>query len=121
MPWGWGKSQRGWLACEKALWSSSSSLTLATAERPLAWALRSSEQWGHPVVWGRMPPARGSGSVGEEAGERALTAPLLVPVPVADMKALLIGKECPHTKEKSSGKQNKVSTSTPTCQAFDVA
>ncbi|XP_068812267.1 engulfment and cell motility protein 3 isoform X3 [Struthio camelus] len=28
-------------------------------------------------------------------------------VPVADMKALLVGKECPHTKEKSSGKQNK--------------
>uniref|UniRef100_A0A8B9BIL5 Engulfment and cell motility 3 n=1 Tax=Anser brachyrhynchus TaxID=132585 RepID=A0A8B9BIL5_9AVES len=28
-------------------------------------------------------------------------------IPVADMKALLIGKECPHTKEKSSGKQNK--------------
>lgn len=121
MPWGWGKSQWGWLACEKALWSSSSSLMLATAVRPLAWALRGSEHWGHPMVWGRMPPARGSGSVGEEAGERALTAPLLVPVPVADMKALLIGKECPHTKEKSSGKQNKVSTSTPTCQAFGVA
>uniref|UniRef100_A0A8D2KRV3 Engulfment and cell motility 3 n=1 Tax=Varanus komodoensis TaxID=61221 RepID=A0A8D2KRV3_VARKO len=30
-------------------------------------------------------------------------------VPVADMKALLVGRECPHTKEKSSGKQNKVS------------
>uniref|UniRef100_A0A8C9EGW6 PH domain-containing protein n=1 Tax=Pavo cristatus TaxID=9049 RepID=A0A8C9EGW6_PAVCR len=29
------------------------------------------------------------------------------PVPVADMKALLVGKECPHMKEKSSGKQNK--------------
>nr|XP_016851703.1 PREDICTED: engulfment and cell motility protein 3 isoform X1 [Anolis carolinensis] len=28
-------------------------------------------------------------------------------VPVTDMKALLIGRECPHTKEKSSGKQNK--------------
>uniref|UniRef100_A0A8B9QH39 Engulfment and cell motility 3 n=1 Tax=Apteryx owenii TaxID=8824 RepID=A0A8B9QH39_APTOW len=28
-------------------------------------------------------------------------------IPVADMKALLVGKECPHTKEKSSGKQNK--------------
>uniref|UniRef100_A0A8D2KS83 Engulfment and cell motility 3 n=1 Tax=Varanus komodoensis TaxID=61221 RepID=A0A8D2KS83_VARKO len=28
-------------------------------------------------------------------------------VPVADMKALLVGRECPHTKEKSSGKQNK--------------
>lgn len=26
---------------------------------------------------------------------------------------LLVGKECPHTKEKSSGKQNKVSTSHP--------
>lgn len=42
-----------------------------------------------------------------------LTAPLLAPVPVADMKMLLVGKECPHTKEKSSGKQNKVSTSHP--------
>ncbi|XP_030914260.1 engulfment and cell motility protein 3 [Geospiza fortis] len=28
-------------------------------------------------------------------------------IPVADMKMLLVGKECPHTKEKSSGKQNK--------------
>ncbi|XP_053126546.1 engulfment and cell motility protein 3 isoform X2 [Hemicordylus capensis] len=28
-------------------------------------------------------------------------------VPVADMKALLVGRECPHTKEKGSGKQNK--------------
>ncbi|XP_014457523.1 engulfment and cell motility protein 3 isoform X1 [Alligator mississippiensis] len=28
-------------------------------------------------------------------------------MPVVDMKALLIGKECPHVKEKSSGKQNK--------------
>ncbi|XP_029882599.1 engulfment and cell motility protein 3 isoform X8 [Aquila chrysaetos chrysaetos] len=28
-------------------------------------------------------------------------------IPVADMKMLLMGKECPHTKEKSSGKQNK--------------
>uniref|UniRef100_A0A8C9GBT7 ELMO domain-containing protein n=1 Tax=Pavo cristatus TaxID=9049 RepID=A0A8C9GBT7_PAVCR len=28
-------------------------------------------------------------------------------IPVADMKALLVGKECPHMKEKSSGKQNK--------------
>ncbi|XP_053934979.1 engulfment and cell motility protein 3 isoform X2 [Cuculus canorus] len=28
-------------------------------------------------------------------------------LPVADMKMLLVGKECPHTKEKSSGKQNK--------------
>ncbi|XP_075289980.1 engulfment and cell motility protein 3 isoform X2 [Opisthocomus hoazin] len=28
-------------------------------------------------------------------------------IPVADMKMLLVGKECPHMKEKSSGKQNK--------------
>ncbi|KAM9289285.1 engulfment and cell motility protein 3 isoform 1-T1 [Morus bassanus] len=28
-------------------------------------------------------------------------------IPVADMKMLLAGKECPHMKEKSSGKQNK--------------
>ncbi|XP_063190111.1 engulfment and cell motility protein 3 isoform X4 [Chroicocephalus ridibundus] len=28
-------------------------------------------------------------------------------IPVVDMKMLLVGKECPHTKEKSSGKQNK--------------
>uniref|UniRef100_A0A8B9ZDP6 PH domain-containing protein n=1 Tax=Buteo japonicus TaxID=224669 RepID=A0A8B9ZDP6_9AVES len=34
-------------------------------------------------------------------------------IPVADMKMLLMGKECPHTKEKSSGKQNKVSISHP--------
>ncbi|XP_071670361.1 engulfment and cell motility protein 3 isoform X1 [Patagioenas fasciata] len=32
---------------------------------------------------------------------------LLEKIPVADMKMLLVGKECPHTKEKSSGKQNK--------------
>uniref|UniRef100_A0A8D0F9X5 PH domain-containing protein n=1 Tax=Strix occidentalis caurina TaxID=311401 RepID=A0A8D0F9X5_STROC len=34
-------------------------------------------------------------------------------IPVVDMKMLLMGKECPHMKEKSSGKQNKVSTSHP--------
>nr|XP_006641453.1 PREDICTED: engulfment and cell motility protein 3 isoform X1 [Lepisosteus oculatus] len=28
-------------------------------------------------------------------------------IPVADIKALLTGKDCPHMKEKSSGKQNK--------------
>ncbi|XP_074695831.1 engulfment and cell motility protein 3 isoform X1 [Strix aluco] len=28
-------------------------------------------------------------------------------IPVVDMKMLLMGKECPHMKEKSSGKQNK--------------
>ncbi|XP_074439497.1 engulfment and cell motility protein 3 isoform X3 [Larus michahellis] len=28
-------------------------------------------------------------------------------IPVVDMKMLLVGKECPHMKEKSSGKQNK--------------
>uniref|UniRef100_A0A8C6IM02 Uncharacterized protein n=1 Tax=Melopsittacus undulatus TaxID=13146 RepID=A0A8C6IM02_MELUD len=32
---------------------------------------------------------------------------LLEKIPIADMKMLLLGKECPHTKEKSSGKQNK--------------
>lgn len=46
-----------------------------------------------------------------------LTAPSLAPVPVVDMKMLLVGKECPHTKEKSSGKQNKVSTSHPTLRS----
>lgn len=55
----------------------------------------------------------GAGDLGERRGEWALTAPLLAPVPVADMKMLLMGKECPHTKEKSSGKQNKVSISHP--------
>lgn len=52
---------------------------------------------------------------GERNGKREteLIAPPLAPVPVADMKMLLVGKECPHTKEKSSGKQNKVSTSYP--------
>lgn len=54
-----------------------------------------------------------AGDLGERRGERSLTAPLLAPVPVADMKMLLMGKECPHTKEKSSGKQNKVSISHP--------
>ncbi|KAM4638770.1 engulfment and cell motility protein 3 [Amazona ochrocephala] len=32
---------------------------------------------------------------------------LLEKIPIADMKTVLVGKECPHTKEKSSGKQNK--------------
>lgn len=36
------------------------------------------------------------------------------------MKALLVGKECPHTKEKSSGKQNKVSTFTPPCMLLSL-
>lgn len=52
----------------------------------------------------------GSGGKDQESGNPQL---FCSPVPVADMKALLVGKECPHTKEKSSGKQNKVSTSTP--------
>lgn len=34
---------------------------------------------------------------------------LLPAVPVADIKALLTGKDCPHVREKGSGKQNKVS------------
>lgn len=52
---------------------------------------------------------------GERDGkrEKEFIAPPLATVPVADMKMLLVGKECPHTKEKSSGKQNKVSTSHP--------
>lgn len=29
-------------------------------------------------------------------------------VPVADIRALLMGKDCPHVREKGSGKQNKV-------------
>ncbi|VCW85467.1 unnamed protein product, partial [Gulo gulo] len=32
---------------------------------------------------------------------------LLPAVPVADIKALLTGKDCPHVREKGSGKQNK--------------
>nr|XP_054390893.1 engulfment and cell motility protein 3 isoform X8 [Pongo abelii] len=32
---------------------------------------------------------------------------LLPAVPVADMRALLTGKDCPHVREKGSGKQNK--------------
>lgn len=43
--------------------------------------------------------------------EKEFIALPLAAVPVADMKMLLVGKECPHTKEKSSGKQNKVSIS----------
>lgn len=53
------------------------------------------------------------GDLKEGDRDRELIAPPLAPVPVADMKMLLVGKECPHTKEKSSGKQNKVSTSHP--------
>ncbi|KFP19671.1 Engulfment and cell motility protein 3, partial [Egretta garzetta] len=75
-----------------------------------------------PHAWHRACWCRGTGSpharalLGSECwdpgreerrGEWALTAPPLAPVPVADMKMLLLGKECPHTKEKSSGKQNK--------------
>lgn len=60
-----------------------------------------------PHNWALLGP----GDMGKRRGERAFTAPLLAPVPIADMKMLLVGKECPHTKEKSSGKQNKVSTS----------
>lgn len=33
---------------------------------------------------------------------------LLSTVPVADIRALLMGKDCPHVREKGSGKQNKV-------------
>ncbi|XP_035754704.1 engulfment and cell motility protein 3, partial [Egretta garzetta] len=67
--------------------------TLAVPVLPHARALLGSECWD---------PGRE-----ERRGEWALTAPPLAPVPVADMKMLLLGKECPHTKEKSSGKQNK--------------
>lgn len=36
--------------------------------------------------------------------------PSLFPaVPVANIRALLTGKDCPHVREKGSGKQNKVS------------
>ncbi|RXM91813.1 Engulfment and cell motility protein 3 [Acipenser ruthenus] len=34
-------------------------------------------------------------------------------IPVADIKALLTGKDCPHMKEKGSGKQNRVSETQP--------
>lgn len=33
----------------------------------------------------------------------------LLLVPVADIKAIVTGKDCPHMKEKSALKQNKVS------------
>ncbi|ETE63681.1 Engulfment and cell motility protein 3 [Ophiophagus hannah] len=43
----------------------------------------------------------------EEGVENPPIESLQEKVSVADMKALLVGRECPHTKEKSSGKQNK--------------
>lgn len=43
------------------------------------------------------------------SGDRVGGQPSLLPaVPVADIKALLTGKDCPHVREKGSGKQNKV-------------
>uniref|UniRef100_A0A8C3MX83 Uncharacterized protein n=1 Tax=Geospiza parvula TaxID=87175 RepID=A0A8C3MX83_GEOPR len=42
-------------------------------------------------------------------------------IPVADMKMLLVGKECPHTKEKSSGKQNKPPSNLNFCYDFSHA
>lgn len=39
-----------------------------------------------------------------------MAAPLPL-VPVADIKAVLTGKECPHMKEKGALKQNKVRAS----------
>lgn len=33
---------------------------------------------------------------------------LSFPVPVADIKAIVTGKDCPHMKEKGALKQNKV-------------
>ncbi|XP_045670973.1 engulfment and cell motility protein 3 isoform X3 [Ursus americanus] len=42
------------------------------------------------------------------SGDRVGGQPSLLPaVPVADIKALLTGKDCPHVREKGSGKQNK--------------
>lgn len=64
-----------------------------------------------PYIWVVLGSAHGESEEEERDGKRELIAPPLAPVPVADMKMLLVGKECPHTKEKSSGKQNKVSTS----------
>lgn len=49
----------------------------------------------HPLSGDRLGP---SGQPG-----------LLPAVAVADIKALLTGKDCPHVREKGSGKQNKVS------------
>ncbi|XP_061449853.1 engulfment and cell motility protein 3 isoform X2 [Rhineura floridana] len=43
----------------------------------------------------------------EEGVESLPIESLQEKVPVADMKVLLVGRDCPHTKEKSSGKQNK--------------
>lgn len=37
-----------------------------------------------------------------------LTFPVSLLVPVADIKAIVTGKDCPHMKEKSALKQNKV-------------
>nr|XP_014347027.1 PREDICTED: engulfment and cell motility protein 3 [Latimeria chalumnae] len=43
----------------------------------------------------------------EEGTENPPIESLQEKIPVADIKALLTGKDCPHMKEKSSGKQNK--------------
>lgn len=43
-------------------------------------------------------------------------------VPVADIKAIVTGKDCPHMKEKSALKQNKVSGEaalSPSCCSSD--
>lgn len=50
---------------------------------------------------------------------------LLPAVPVADLRALLTGKDCPHIREKGSLKQNKVRAGgpgpLPTCPALPPA
>uniref|UniRef100_A0A8C4LZH6 Engulfment and cell motility 3 n=1 Tax=Equus asinus asinus TaxID=83772 RepID=A0A8C4LZH6_EQUAS len=44
----------------------------------------------------------------EEGGQGSDTcSPQTAPLPVADIRALLTGKDCPHVREKGSGKQNK--------------
>ncbi|XP_030651385.1 engulfment and cell motility protein 3 isoform X2 [Nomascus leucogenys] len=58
---------------------------------------------------------RGGGQTPDCPGPRCCQGcsaqPSLLPaVPVADMRALLTGKDCPHVREKGSGKQNKVGT-----------
>uniref|UniRef100_A0A670ZTX2 ELMO domain-containing protein n=1 Tax=Pseudonaja textilis TaxID=8673 RepID=A0A670ZTX2_PSETE len=51
----------------------------------------------------------------EEGVENPPIESLQEKVSVTDMKALLVGRECPHTKEKSSGKQNKVGPMSHLC------
>lgn len=72
-------------------------------------------------IWRRAPrgrcpttPCRTNVSVGGLRRLQAVTAMLVLltavcpAVPVADIKAVITGKDCPHMKEKGALKQNKV-------------